>query len=285
MNSMNTKNTKSTQALKALQLKAKDQVYSLLSGQHLSKLQGEGYDFATLREYQIGDDIRKIHWQSTAKLGKPYVKELQANRELSVAVCALLDGGMYFAKGNKKQEKLSEVAMILGLLVEYHADLFTGIAYTQGKTLYTPPTKQRYSIENFTKSLFEVSLLHSKLDIPFVIKSLFMRLTKPSLLFVLADFMEDIDLSLLAQKHEIIAIIIRDKEEEFPKILGEGILENPQNSKTVESYFGKRSRQYYIEKFQAHEKKRQAHFTANGIDSITIFCEDNIVQKLMQGLK
>jgi uncharacterized protein (DUF58 family) len=61
-------------ALKALQLKAKRQVYTLLSGNNLSKLHGEGYDFSELREYQMGDDIRKINWMITAKLGKPYVK-------------------------------------------------------------------------------------------------------------------------------------------------------------------------------------------------------------------
>jgi len=57
-------------ALKALQLKARHQVYTLLSGHNLSKLHGEGYDFSELREYQMGDDIRKINWMITAKLGK-----------------------------------------------------------------------------------------------------------------------------------------------------------------------------------------------------------------------
>jgi uncharacterized protein (DUF58 family) len=272
-------------ALKALQLKAKDQAYSILAGQHLSKLQGEGYDFSTLREYQMGDDIRKIHWMSTAKLGKPYVKELHSNRELSVAVCAFLDGGLYFGTGNKKQEKLSEVTMILGYLVEMNADLFTGIAYSQKETIYTPPSKQRYHIETFAKSLFEASVMHTQLDIPSLIKDLFERLSKPSLLFVLADFMEELDLALLAQRHEVIAIIIRDKEEENPRILGECMLKNPQKSQSIESYFGKKSMQEYLKHFHAHEQKRQAHFDSYGIQSIQIFTEDNIVEKLIQGLK
>ncbi|HIP28726.1 MAG TPA: DUF58 domain-containing protein, partial [Sulfurovum sp.] len=55
--------------LKILQLKAKQQVYTLLSGGNLSALRGEGYDFFELREYQVGDDIRKINWLVSAKLG------------------------------------------------------------------------------------------------------------------------------------------------------------------------------------------------------------------------
>ncbi len=60
-------------ALKALQLKARHQVYTLLSGHNLSKLYGEGYDFSELREYLVGEDIRKINWTISAQLGGPYI--------------------------------------------------------------------------------------------------------------------------------------------------------------------------------------------------------------------
>ena len=118
-----------TTYLKALQLKARHQVYTLLSGHNLSKLHGEGYDFSELREYQIGDDIRKINWTISAKLGKPHIKELHANRELSVVVCALMDGSLHFGTGNAKQEKLTEVATLLGFAAQHSGDLFTGLGY------------------------------------------------------------------------------------------------------------------------------------------------------------
>lgn len=274
-----------TQALKSLRLKAKDQAYTLFAGNHLSKLQGHGYDFSLLREYQIGDEVRKIHWNSIAKLGKPYIKEFHSHKELFVAVCALMDGGLYFGKDNAKQQKLSEVAMILGYLVEYNADLFTGLAYTQADIRQSPTTKQRYPIEAFCTALFDLALLDTKLDTSLLVKDLFKRLSKPSLLFILGDFMEEIDLSILAQKHEIIAIIIRDAKEENPHLLGDFSLQSPQSSQKKEGYFGKRSIHYYLENFQAHEDKRQAHFQRHGIKSIKIFCGDSIVKKLQEGLK
>ena len=112
-------------ALKALQLKARHQVYTLLSGHNLSNLHGEGYDFSELREYQMGDDIRKINWMITAKLGRPYIKELHANRELSVVLCTLMDASLYFGSGNAKQKKLTEVATLLGYATQQQSDLFT----------------------------------------------------------------------------------------------------------------------------------------------------------------
>jgi len=268
-------------ALKALQLKARHQVYTLLSGHNLSKLHGEGYDFSELREYQMGDDIRKINWTITAKLGKPYIKELHANRELSVVVAALIDGSLYFGTGNTKQTKLTEVATLLGYAAQQNADLFTGISYEQNHTNVTPPTKQLYHIEQFSKTLFEASLLGTKVDYNASIQDLFKRLHKPSLLFLIGDFLEGVDLSLLAQKHEVIAILIRDRDEESPKKLGEVTLNSPQGSMKMDTYFGKKSIEKYLAKLKENDEKLIEHFSRYDIRSVKIFTDDEVVGKLI----
>ncbi len=273
-------------ALKALQLKARHQVYTLLSGQNLSKLHGEGYDFSELREYQIGDDIRKINWMITAKLGKPYIKELHANRELYVVVSCLMDGSLYFGAvnshtANAKQQKMAEISTVLAYAAQHKGDLFTGLAYTSNKTYETKPTKQLYPIERFSQTVFDIDVLGSTLDKAEAVKNLFTRIQKPSLLFVLGDFLEEIDLSLLSQKHEVIAIIIRDKEEESLNPLGEVTFTSPQNSHTLETYFGKRSRQAYLEKLEEHEQKRSEHFSRHDIRSVKIFSDEEVVSKLL----
>jgi len=267
--------------LKALQLKARHQVYTLLSGNNLSNLHGEGYDFSELREYQMGDDIRKINWMITAKLGKPYIKELHANRELSVIVTTLMDGSLYFGSGNSKQKKLTEVATLLGYATQQQSDLFTGLCYTQKQTYTTPPTKQLYHIEQFSQTLFELPLLGTKVDIKNAINDLFKRIHKPSLVFVIGDFLEEIDLSLLAQKHEVIAILIRDKAEESPKTLGEVTLSSPTDDSKMETYFGKRSIEKYLEKLKENDEKLIEHFSQNNIRYVKIFMDDEVVGKLI----
>ncbi len=270
-----------TTSFKALQLKARHQVYTLLSGHNLSKLHGEGYDFSELREYQMGDDIRKINWTITAKLGKPYIKELHANRELSVVVAALMDGSLYFGSGNAKQTKLTEVVTLLGYAAQQNGDLFTGVSYEQNKTNTTPPTKQLYHIEQFSKTLFEASLLGTKINYNTSIQDLFKRLHKPSLVFVIGDFLEEIDLSLLAQKHEVIAIIIRDREEESPKKLGEVTLSSPQSKAKMDTYFGKRSIEKYLVKLKENDEKLIEHFSRYNIRYVKVFTDDEVVGKLI----
>lgn len=267
---------------KTLQIKARDQVYTLLSGHNLSKLHGEGYDFSELREYQVGDDIRKINWMITAKLGKPYIKELHANRELSIVVAAFMDASLYFGAGNAKQEKLTEVATLLGYASQYNTDLFTGVGYTQKQTYTTPPTKQLYHIEQFSKKLYEADLLGTTLPLQAALDDLFKRIVKPSLMFVLGDFLDNVDLSLLAQKHEVIAILIRDRAEEQPKKLAEVNLVNPKNSEKKETYFGKKSVEGYLAQRTAHDEKLIAHFSQHDIRYVKIYTDEAPVSKLAQ---
>ena len=267
--------------LKTLQIKARQSVYTLLSGNNLSKLHGEGYDFSELREYQIGDDIRKINWTISAKLGKPYVKELHANRELSVVVSTLMDGSLYFAEGNAKQKKLTEIATTLAYATQHQNDLFQGISFYAKNIYETPPTKQLFHIENFSKQLFETQLLNTKLNHQKAIDSLFKKIHKPSLLFIIGDFLEEVDLSLLAQKHEVIAIIVRDRREENPKKLGETVLKSPISGFTFDTFFGKRSVNNYLKSLKEHDTKLMEHFSTYGVRFVKIFTDEEVVSKLI----
>ncbi len=267
---------------KALLLKARHQVHTLLSGHNLSRLHGEGYDFAELREYQMGDDIRKINWTITAKLGKAYIKELHANRELSVVVAAMMDGSVYVGNDNAKQRHMAKTAALLGYAAQHGNDLFTGIAYTPQETISTPPTKQLFDIEHFSEQLYTTPLLHTRLDLQESVNDLFRRLHKPSLVLLLHDFLEPIDLSLLAQRHEVIALVVRHREEEFPKTMGEVMLEEPRTAQQQDTFFGKRSLTWYIAAREENDAALLAHFSHYDIRYAKLFTDEEPVEKLIQ---
>jgi len=266
---------------KALQLRARHQVYTLLSGRNLSRLHGEGYDLSELREYQPGDDVRKINWIITAKLGKPYVKELHANRELSVVVCAMMSGSLYFGEGNAKQEMIVQLASALGYAAYQNGDLFTGLGYTEEQKIVTPPTKQLFAIESFAERLYTQNILRTSLNYDEAVRDIFSRVRQPSLLILLGDFLEEVDLSLLAQKHEVVAIIVRDREEEHPRRLGEVILEDPQQSKReVSTYFGSRSMRRYLGRLEEHDRRLIAHFSRYDVRYTKLLSDEEMIEKL-----
>ncbi len=100
-------------------------------------------------------------------------------------------------------------------------------------------------------------------------------------MFILGDFLEAVDLSLLAQKHEVIALIIRDHDEEIPRKLGEVTLSSPQNSQKTDTYFGKKSINKYLAKLEENDKKNTEHFARYDIRSVKIFTEDEVIGKLV----
>ena len=268
-------------AFKALQIKARQEVYTYLSGNHLSKLLGEGYDFSTLLEYQLGDDIRRIDWIASAKLQKPYVKHFSTNRELSIVVASLMDSSLYFGQSNDKQHMLTHVATLLAYASLEDNNLFMGINYTESNIYTTPPTKQIYHVNQFSKNLYDSNLLETSLDYQASINNLFTRISKPSLLFVIGDFLEEVDLSLLAQKHEVIAIIIRDKDEEKAQALGEVNLLNPKNNHSMHKNISKKEINKYLAKLKAHDQQILMHFEEYKIRYIKICTDEEAIGKLV----
>lgn len=268
-------------SLQTLLIKAREEVYTLLSGNNFSKLHGEGYDLSEIREYQMGDDVRKINWIITAKMNKPYIKELHADRELSVVVATMMDSSLHFGYGNDKQKKLTEVAALLGYSAYQNGDLFTGVSYQQKESLHTPPTKHIYLIEEFVKRLFRTNTLGTKLSYDQHIEDIFKRVDNKSLIFIIGDFLQEVDLSLLAQRHEVIVIIIRDRVEENPLKLGEVILKDPSNQKEMSSFFGKRSIESYLKHLKINDMALNKHFSRYNIKYSKIYTDEDAVVKLM----
>ena len=116
-------------------------------GNNASLFQGEGFEFAELREYVYGDDVRKIDWKTTAKLGKPFVKIYKEERELNVVVVSMLGGSVYFGTVKQKSDIIAEVVATLGFSAVKNSDLFSHMIFadrlydlSKPCLLYTSPS-------------------------------------------------------------------------------------------------------------------------------------------------
>jgi len=262
--------------LQTILLKAKEDVYSHLSGGNLSRILGEGYDFAELREYETSDDIRHISWINSAKLGEPYVKKMHEERELNVAVCSILDGR--FLVGDK-QELLTYVVAVLAYSTHKANDLFSPTLLLGSRMKHYEATKNLYAIENYLKELGTAKLLGTKSDY-----KCFSSLTLQTkhLLFVVGDFLEEVDLSILAQKHEVVVLIIRDSVEENPQVTLEEQLINPQTNHPISQTLSKKVINHYKAKLQEHDRKLYEHFYAYNIRFVKVYEKEEVLKSLNQ---
>lgn len=268
--------------LKTLLIKTKRQVFSEMVGNNPSLFHGEGYDFSELREYRIGDDIRKIDWTITAKLQKPYVKLFHEERELSIAAACMMGGSLFFGTKRIKQEVVTEVAAIVGYSAVKNSDLFTGAVVSEKVENIERPTKRIFGVNRFIEKVDSFNLLGKQADYQDGLRQLFSRIKRRSLIFLIGDFLAPVDISLLSRKHEVMAVIVRDRFEEKPLPLGDVHLVDPETGATINTNFGKGSVAKYKKLIIKNDQALYRHLHKHRIRFIKIYTDEDPFGKLVK---
>jgi uncharacterized protein (DUF58 family) len=266
--------------IKKILLKTKKQVFGDMLGNNPSLFQGEGFEFSELREYVYGDDIRKIDWKTTAKLGKPYVRIYQEERELNVVTAVMMGGSTYFGTVRQKSELMSELVASIGFSAMKNGDLFSNLIFADKLYDISRPNKKFFAIEDILNRMDSFEVLDKKSDHRLFSDVIFKRLKKKSFLFVISDFVGDVDLTLLSKKHDIVAIIIRDKFEENPKELGYLRVMDMESSQVFEGNIGYKELETYTKALAENDTKLHAHFKKNSIRFTKIYTDEDPFLKL-----
>ncbi len=219
--------------LNQILIKTKRQIFSEIVGNNPSIFEGEGFDFVELREYEYGDDVRKIDWNVTAKKQTPYIRVFREERELNIVVVALMSGSIVFGSKRLKQDLMAEIVALLGFSAVKNGDRFSFFSYTKSLKQVVASSKNINSVNSATKAVLEKNLIGSQIDQKALSKELFESIKRKSIIFVVGDFFGEFDFKLLSKKHEIIALIVRDKLEEELPLLGSVMLSDPATLKSM----------------------------------------------------
>lgn len=274
-----------TKELKKIILKSKKQVYGDKVGNNASMFQGEGFEFTELREYVYGDDIRKIDWNTTAKLQKPFVKIYKEERELNVVVVSILSGSMGFGTVALKSTILNEVVATIGFSAIKNSDLFSHFIFTDDVKRTIKPSKKLFSIYKAMQEIEEFEAIGEKVDFNALVEFLNFRLRKKALLFIVSDFVGDINFNLLAKKHDIFAVIIRDKFEEEPQELGYLKLIDMQTKNSFEGDINNSRLNNYKKALYLNDEKLYKNFKKQGIRFTKIYTHQNPSLKLLKAMR
>jgi len=260
--------------LQKILVRARRQVFSEMIGNNPSIFHGEGYDFIELREYMPGDDIRRIDWNITAKMQKPYIKIFREERELSVVVASMLGGSMHFGSVRLKQELVAELAALVSFSALHNGDLLSSFIFADAMYDHEKPTKKMFAVHKGVESILEFDPLYKRADYALMAQTLYKRLRRKSLIVVIADFFELPDLRLLAKKHEVVALIVRDRLEEQPPAMGFASLTDPETGQMLEGNFGDASVKAYAAKVHAHDHALYERLRKDGVRFIKVYTDD-----------
>lgn len=272
--------------LEKILIKAKKQVFSEMAGNNSSLFRGDGYDFVELREYMSGDDIRHIDWNISAKMQKPFVKVFREERELNVVISATLSGSMYFGSKKFKQDLVAEIVALLGFSTLRNGDLLSSYIYTDKLEYHHKPSKSIYQVHQLTQEVLEFETLQKKVDYDAIRSHLFKHLRKKSLIFLIGDFFSIPDLKLLAKKHEVVVLIVRDRLEEIPPKMGVTSLLDPENSATIEGDFSENSVEAYVQKVKQHDRELFISLRKDGVRFTKIYTDEYVsvaLKRLFEG--
>jgi len=272
-------------AVKKIVLKTKKQVYGDMLGNNASLFQGEGFEFAELREYVYGDDVRKIDWKTTAKLGKPFVKVYKEERELNVVVVSLLSGSTYFGTVKQKSDIMAEVVATLGFSAIKNADLFSHMIFADKMYGLSKPSKKLFSVHKAVEDVIAFDPIGKEADYTTLVETLISRLKKKALLFIVSDFVGDIDLKLLAKKHDVFAVIVRDKFEEDPSELGYLRLIDMETKQSFEGDVNDSTLKHYKKALHDNDEKLYKQFKKQGVRFTKVYTHEEPTLKLMKKMR
>jgi uncharacterized protein (DUF58 family) len=272
-------------AVKKIVLKTKKQVYGDMLGNNASIFQGEGFEFAELREYVYGDDVRKIDWKTTAKLGKPFVKIYKEERELNVVVVSMLSGSTYFGTVKQKSDIIAEVVATLGFSAVKNTDLFSHMLFADRLYGLSKPSKKLFSVHKAVEDVVGFDPIGKEGDFSVLVETLHNRLKKKSLLFIISDFVGDIDLKILSKKHDVFAVMVRDRFEEDPSELGYLRLIDMETKQSFEGDVNSGTLKNYKKALHDNDEKLYKQFKKQGVRFTKIYTHEEPALKLMKRMR
>lgn len=207
--------------IKKIEITTKKLVTAAFSGKYTSVFKGQGIEFADVREYVPGDDIRTIDWNVTARSDRPFVKQFVEERELTIMF--LVDAsasGQFGSKNKLKCEVAAELCGLLAFAAISNNDKVGMIVFTDTVEKYIPPSKGSRHALRVVREILYFKPERKGTDLELAVAFAGRVLNRTAVTFILSDFLApDIELSLkrLARRHDVIAVRLFDpREQEWP---------------------------------------------------------------------
>jgi len=261
--------------VRQIEIRARGTVNSVLSGAYSSSFRGRGMEFAEVREYIPGDEIRTIDWNVTARQGHPFVKKFTEERELTVLlVVDASASGDFGSRGEMKGEIMATLSALLAFSAIQNNDRVGLLIFTSTVERFIPPQKGRKHVLRVIRELLFHKPRNPGTDIAGALAHANRLIRQHAVVFVVSDFAApdfEKPLRLLQRRHDAVAIKVTDpRERELPNA-GFLELEDPETGEFTVLDTGSASlRQAFALRYHAEEERLQTLFRRTGTDTVEI---------------
>ena len=275
---------------KVRQLEIKTRVLSnnVFAGEYHSAFKGRGMSFSEVREYQVGDDVRDIDWNVTARFGRPHTKLFEEERELTAMLLVDMSNSLsYGAYNGVGRDIIAEIAATLAFSAIQNNDKIGVIFYSDRIEKYIPPKKGRKHILYILRELLELQPEGRGTDLGNALEFLINTQKKACSVFILSDFVGGGNyskpLAVAARKHEVAAIQVYDRfMAELPNVGMIKVADSESDEDLYVDSSSRRVRQAHAKWWQTHQHQLAEQLSTHKIDLVSLTTEDDYVSALKQ---
>ena len=223
--------------VKQIEIRTRKRTEASLMGQYHSAFKGQGMTFSEVRQYQFGDEIRRIDWNKTARFREPFVKVMEEERELTMMLVVDISASMdYGTRGQLKREYVAEIAASLGFSAAGNNDKVGLILFADKVYKVVPPQKGRKHILSIISNILTADYVPAESKLDKALEYMMGIFKRKSLVFVFSDFEDEFDAKMLriaSKKHQLLGMRIYDeKDNEIPDV-GYALLYDAESGKQV----------------------------------------------------
>jgi uncharacterized protein (DUF58 family) len=283
--------------VRKIEIKTRGLSNQIFSGEYHSAFKGKGMTFSEVREYQIGDDIRAIDWNVTARFSSPYVKVFEEERELTVMLLVDVSASKEFGSTIQfKQELATELSAVLAFSAIQNNDKIGVIFFSDQIEKFIPPKKGRGHILRIIRELLNIEPKSRKTDVSNALKYVTNVIKKKSIAFLISDFLDpnfspdsssgEEALKIANKKHDVVALRLYDQREvELPSV---GLVKMKDAESGQFKWIDTSSRKvrnYYDQWNRVNDASLSKIFKRCGVDSAQIRTDESYIRPLMNLFK
>ena len=277
--------------VRKIEIKTRGLSNNIFAEEYHTAFKGRGMQFAEVREYMPGDDVRSIDWNVTARYSKPFIKVFEEVREMTLMLLVDASGSDDFGTAEQtKREYLTEVAATIAFSAATNNDKIGVIFFSDKIEKYIPPQKGKKHILYIIRELLSFQPTSRKTNIDFALKYFTNMVKKRCSAFLISDFIDDSNYSdsllIASKKHDLAALQIFDPRE---KELPDAGLIKMKDAETNEDMWVDTSsastRRVYEQYVKERDELLAQSFAKSGVDYISIATTDDYVKSLMKLFK
>lgn len=274
-------------AVRKIQIRTSHLVSDLFAGQYHSVFKGRGMEFAEVRQYLVGDDVRTIDWNVTARTGVPHVKRFVEERELTVML--LVDASASTRFGTVKQlksEMAAELAAVFAFSAITNNDKVGLVIFSDGVEMSLPPKKGTRHVLRVIREVLSFQATGKGTDISAALEHLNHVTKRRCVTFVISDFLDpkaQLALKIANRKHDVIGVVIDDPRDFTLPDVGLIELQDAESGERVLVDTGDaRVRRAYEEQADKARRERDRLLRTVDVDAIPLRTDRSYTEALMR---